>query len=76
MIHMTTVELKNLKMDLLEEVIAIDNQEILKKVQSYLKRLKKKEAALNAETLQAMADVKAGNMTHCVSFDDYLKAVR
>ena len=73
---MTTVELKSLKMDLLEEVMAIDNQETLNKIKSYLKRLKKKDAALNADTLRAMEDAKAGNMTHCVSFDDYLKAVK
>lgn len=73
---MTTVELKSLKMDLFEELMEIDNKETLNKIKSYLKRLKKKETVLNAETLQAMEDVKSGKMTHCVSFDDYLNAVK
>lgn len=74
---MTTIELKSLKLDLLEELMAIDNQETLNKIKSYVKKLKRKETViLNNETLQAIEDVKSGKVTHCVSFDDYLNAVK
>ena len=41
---MTTMELKSLKMDLVEELLSLNDKEMLNRVKNYLKRLKKMEA--------------------------------
>ena len=41
---MTTMELKSLKMDLVEELLSLNDKEMLNRVKTYLKRLKKMEA--------------------------------
>lgn len=38
---MTTMELKSLKMDLVEELLSLNDKEMLNQVKNYLKRLKK-----------------------------------
>ena len=40
---MTTMELKSLKMDLVEELLSLNDKEMLNRVKNYLKRLKKME---------------------------------
>lgn len=66
---MTTMELKSLKMDLVEELLSLNDKEMLNRVKNYLKRLKKveaeKEEAITKEELLAgidagLKDVKAG----------------
>ena len=41
---MTTMELKSLKMDLVEELLSLNDKEMLNRVKTYLKRLKRMEA--------------------------------
>ena len=43
---MTTMELKSLKMDLVEELLSLNDKEMLNRVKNYLKRLKKMEAGM------------------------------
>ena len=38
---MTTMELKSLKLDLVEELLSLNDKEMLNRVKNYLKRLKK-----------------------------------
>ncbi len=40
---MTTMELKSLKLDLVEELLSLNDKEMLNRVKNYLKRLKKME---------------------------------
>lgn len=47
---MTTMELKSLKMDLVEELLSLNDKEMLNRVKNYLKRLKK-EAEKEEETI-------------------------
>ena len=46
---MTTMELKSLKMDLVEELLSLNDKEMLNRVKNYLKRLKKMEAEKEEE---------------------------
>lgn len=55
---MTTMELKSLKMDLVEELLSLNDKEMLNRVKNYLKRLKK-EAEKEEETI-SKAEVLAG----------------
>ena len=67
---MTTMELKSLKMDLVEELLSLNDKEMLNRVKTYLKRLKrmeveKKEDEISKEEILAgidagLKDVKAG----------------
>ena len=66
---MTTMELKSLKMDVVEELLSLNDKEMLNRVKNYLKRLKKEEAekeeAISKEQILAgidagLKDVKAG----------------
>ena len=41
---MTTMELKSLKMDLVEELLRLNDKEMLNRVKNYLKRLKRKKS--------------------------------
>lgn len=41
---MTTMELKSLKMDLVEELLSLNDKEMLNRVKNYLKRIKRMEA--------------------------------
>lgn len=48
---MTTMELKSLKMDLVEELLSLNDKEMLNRVKNYLKRLKKMEAEKEEEEI-------------------------
>lgn len=60
---MTTMELKSLKMDLVEELLSLNDKEILNRVKNYLKRLKKMEAEKEEEEItkeEVLAGIDAG----------------
>lgn len=57
---MTTMELKSLKMDLVEELLSLDDKDMLNRVKNYLRRLKKmeteKEETISKEEILAGID--------------------
>ena len=60
---MTTMELKSLKMDLVEELLSLNDKEMLNRVKNYLKRLKKREAEKEEEEItkeEVLAGIDAG----------------
>ena len=60
---MTTMELKSLKMDLVEELLSLNDKEMLNRVKNYLKRLKKMEAEKEEEEItkeEVLAWIDAG----------------
>ena len=60
---MTTMELKSLKMDLVEELMSLNDKEMLNRVKNYLKRLKKMEAEKEEEEItkeEVLAGIDAG----------------
>ena len=60
---MTTMELKSLKMDLVEELLSLNDKEMLNRVKIYLKRLKKMEAEKEEEEItkeEVLAGIDAG----------------
>ena len=60
---MTTMELKSLKMDLVEELLSLNEKEMLNRVKNYLKRLKKMEAEKEEEEItkeEVLAGIDAG----------------
>ena len=60
---MTTMELKSLKMDLVEELLSLNDKEMLNRVKNYLKRLKKMEAEKEEEEIskeEILAGIDAG----------------
>ena len=60
---MTTMELKSLKMDLVEELLSLNDKEMLNRVKNYLKRLKKMEAETEEEEItkeEVLAGIDAG----------------
>ena len=60
---MTTMELKSLKMDLVEELLSLNDKEMLNRVKNYLKRLKKMEAEKEEEEItreEVLAEIDAG----------------
>ena len=60
---MTTMELKSLKMDLVEELLSLNDKEMLNRVKNYLKRLKKMEAVKEEEEItkeEVLAGIDAG----------------
>ena len=60
---MTTMELKSLKMDLVEELLCLNDKEMLNRVKNYLKRLKKMEAEKEEEEItkeEVLAGIDAG----------------
>ena len=60
---MTTMELKSLKMDLVEELLSLNDKEMLNRVKYYLKRLKKMEAEKEEEEItkeEVLAGIDAG----------------
>ena len=66
----TTMELKSLKMDLVEELLSLNDKEMLNRVKTYLKRLKRMEAEKEEDEISkeeilagidaGLKDVKAG----------------
>ena len=60
---MTTMELKSLKMDLVEVLLSLNDKEMLNQVKNYLKRLKKMEAEKEEEEItkeEVLAGIDAG----------------
>ena len=60
---MTTMELKSLKMDLVEELLSLNDKEMLNRVKNYLKRLKKMDAEKEEEEItkeEVLAGIDAG----------------
>ena len=60
---MTTMELKSLKMDLVEELLSLNDKEMLNRVKNNLKRLKKMEAEKEEEEItkeEVLAGIDAG----------------
>ena len=60
---MTTMELKSLKLDLMEELLSLNDKEMLNRVKNYLKRLKKMEAEKEEEEItkeEVLAGIDAG----------------
>ena len=60
---MTTMELKSLKMDLVEELLSLNDKEMLNRVKNYLKRLKKMEAEKEEEEItkeEVLVGIDAG----------------
>ena len=60
---MTTMELKSLKMDLVEELLSLNDKEMLNRVKNYLKRLKKMEDEKEEEEItkeEVLAGIDAG----------------
>ena len=60
---MTTMDLKSLKMDLVEELLSLNDKEMLNRVKNYLKRLKKMEAEKEEEEItkeEVLAGIDAG----------------
>ena len=60
---MTTMELKSLKIDLVEELLSLNDKEMLNRVKNYLKRLKKMEAEKEEEEItkeEVLAGIDAG----------------
>ena len=60
---MTTMELKSLKLDLVEELLSLNVKEMLNRVKNYLKRLKKMEAEKEEEEItkeEVLAGIDAG----------------
>lgn len=72
---MTTMELKSLKMDLVEELLSLNDKEMLNRVKNYLKRLKKMEAE-KEETIskeEVLAGIDAGLKEVKLSMDGKLE---
>ena len=60
---MTTMELKSLKLALVEELLSLNDKEMLNRVKNYLKRLKKMEAEKEEEEItkeEVLAGIDAG----------------
>lgn len=68
-----TMEAKSIKRDVMEELMAIDSPEILKKIKSYIIKIRKQNN-INEVTRKAMEEVEKGEMIHFKSFDEYVKA--
>lgn len=70
------MELKSLKMDLVEELLSLNDKEMLNRVKNYLKRLKKMEAEKEEETIskeEVLAGIDAGLKEVKLSMDGKLE---
>lgn len=68
-----TMETKSLKMDVMEDLMAINNQDTLKKIKSYIAKVRKQNN-MNDATRKALEEMEKGEMIHFNSFDAYIKA--
>lgn len=71
----TTMELKSLKMDLVEELLSLNDKEMLNRVKTYLKRLKKMEAEKEEDEIskeEILAGIDAGLKEVKLSMDGKL----
>ena len=72
---MTTMELKSLKMDLVEELLSLNDKEMLSRVKTYLKRLKNMEAEKEQDEIskeEILAGIDAGLKEVKLSMDGKL----
>lgn len=72
---MTTMELKSLKLDLVEELLSLNDKEMLNRVKTYLKRLKKMEAEKEEDEIskeEILAGIDAGLKEVKLSMDGKL----
>jgi hypothetical protein len=70
------MELKSLKMDLVEELLSLNDKEMLNRVKNYLKRLKKMEAEKEMEEItkeEILAGIDAGLKEVKLSMDGKLE---
>lgn len=68
-----TMEVKSLKMDVMEELMDINSPEVLKKIKSYIGKVRK-QSNMNSTTRKALEEMRNGDMIHFKSFEDYVKA--
>mgnify|MGYP000190738271 FL=1 len=68
-----TMETKSLKMEVMEDLMAINNQDTLKKIKSYIAKVRKQNN-MNDATRKALEEMEKGEMIHFNSFDAYVKA--
>lgn len=73
MIMDMAMEIKRLKMGVLEEVLDIDSPEVLKKIRLYISKVRKQNN-VNSTTRKAIEEMEQGEMIHFNSFEDYVKA--
>lgn len=66
------MEMKSLKIDILEKLMAIDDPKMLQKIKSYIKKASKQET-INETTRKAIEEMEKGEMIHFDSFEDYIK---
>lgn len=60
-------------MDVMEELMDIDSPDILKKIKSYVRKVRKQDQ-MNSTTRKALEEMEQGKMIHFDSFDDFVKA--
>lgn len=60
-------------MDVMEELMDIDSPEVLKKIKSYISKVRKQNN-INSTTRKALEEMEQGKMIHFNSFEDYVKA--
>lgn len=68
-----TMETKSMKMDVMEDLMAINNQDTLKKIKSYISKVRKQNN-MNDATRKALEEMEKGEIIHFDSFDAYVKA--
>ena len=68
-----TMEAKSIKMDVMEDLMAIDNLDTLKKIKLYIAKVRK-QSNMNDATRKALGEMEKGEMIHFNSFDAYVKA--
>ena len=68
-----TMEAKSIKMDVMEDLMAIDNLDTLKKIKLYIAKVRK-QSNMNDATRKALEEMEKGEMIHFNSFDPYVKA--
>ena len=69
------MEIKSLKMDVVEELTEIDSPEILKKIKLYIRKVRKQNT-MNEVTRKALEEMKNGKMICFNSFEDFVKATK
>ena len=59
----------------MEDLMAIDNLDTLKKIKSYIAKVRK-QSNMNDATRKALEEMEKGEMIHFNSFDAYVKATK
>lgn len=68
-----TMEIKCLKMGVMEELMDIENPDVLRKIKLYISKVRKQDS-MNSATRKALEEMEKGEMIHFKSFEDYVKA--